>query len=521
MGQLPRTTSFWIAVSLFAVYLINGLIAIPANSVVYDETDHWSYGKRILQGEPQKVHTYDDATAMPVTSINAVPRAVEQLFNPGLSKTDGGVSDVMHGRYVTLFVCLLIGLYVYKWSKELFGEWGGLFSLFLLVFCPNVNAHVTLLSTDAYTALFALTTFYYFYQFIRKSGWKHFILFSLSFGIAQVSKYSLLHLLPVFGLLSLVLLISRRSLFSNWKRNFVRLVVFSAIVLAVINTAFFFNGSGRSLEAYSFRSATFQSLQNIPVVGRIPLPLPVAYVEGIDITYHMTELGAGNKLAAALNYLNGEYRTGRGFWNYYLLLILYKTPIPYLLIFLLLGILYVRRWKNRKVVSPEFIIGFSLLYFMAFFSFFLPIQSGNRHIIFFYPLLYVLAGRLTTVNWKQKYKLATFSVLALYSLLTFYYYFPNLISYTNELVANKTNAYQVMADTNLDYGQGSYVLEKYLAHHPDVKMATPAPQSGKVIIGLNDFVDLYNTGKYGWLKQYKPYAHLYHCYLLFDIPSEK
>jgi len=29
----------------------------------------------------------------------------------------------MHGRYMTLLVCLLIGIYIYKWSKELFGEW--------------------------------------------------------------------------------------------------------------------------------------------------------------------------------------------------------------------------------------------------------------------------------------------------------------------------------------------------------------------------------------------------------------
>jgi hypothetical protein len=51
------------------------------------------------------------------------------------------------------------------------------------------------------------------------------------------------------------------------------------------------------LEAYTFRSATFKALQQIPVINRIPMPLPVPYVEGIDITYHMTELGAGNPLA--------------------------------------------------------------------------------------------------------------------------------------------------------------------------------------------------------------------------------
>jgi len=516
---LKRGLHFYLVLVLFAVYLINGFIAIPRNSVTYDEMDHWSYGKRILKGQTQKVYIYDDATAMPITGVNAIPRAVEQVLNSKLSKTDGGFSDIMHGRYVTLLVCLLIGIYIYKWSKELFGEWGGVLSLFLFVFCPNVNAHATLLTTDAYTALFALTTFYYFYKFVNNSGWKYFILFSFSFGIAQVSKYSLLHLLPIFALLSLFILVNRKTIFKNWKKNFVRLIVLFVITTGVINVAYLFNGTGKKLEAYNFRSVTFQSFQQVPVISRIPLPLPVPYVEGLDITYHMTELGAGNPLAGGRNYLNGEFRTDRGFWNYYLLMLLYKTPIPYLVIFLLLAFVYARNVKRFSLISSEFIIGFGLLYYLIFFSFFLSIQSGNRHIILFYPLLYVLAGRLVTVNLKKEYKLVGAGILAAYSLVGFYFYFPNLISYTNEFIGNKTNAYRIMADASLDYGQGNYALEKYLAKHPDVKIVTTEPQHGKIVIGLNDFVDIYGTGKFEWLKKYKPVGHVNYCYLLFDVPQ--
>ncbi|HEY5774223.1 MAG TPA: hypothetical protein VIS75_16410, partial [Chitinophagaceae bacterium] len=104
---LKRGLQFYLVLILFAVYLINGLVAIPCNSVTYDEMDHWSYGKRILKGQTQKVFIYDDATAMPITGVNAIPRAVEQLLDRKLSKTDGGLSDIMHGRYMTLLVCLL------------------------------------------------------------------------------------------------------------------------------------------------------------------------------------------------------------------------------------------------------------------------------------------------------------------------------------------------------------------------------------------------------------------------------
>ena len=83
---LRRGLHFYFVLSLFAVYLINGFIAIPKNSVTYDEMDHWSYGKRILMRKTDKVFQYDDASAMPISGVNAIPRAIQQLRNPGLLK---------------------------------------------------------------------------------------------------------------------------------------------------------------------------------------------------------------------------------------------------------------------------------------------------------------------------------------------------------------------------------------------------------------------------------------------------
>ena len=138
-----RGMHFYLVLVLFIFYLINGVFVIRMNSITSDEMDHWSYGKRILKMQSQKIYTYDDASAMPITALNALPRAVVQLINPGLQKTDGGVSDIMNGRYVTLLVCLLIGVYIYWWSKELFGEKAGLFSLFLFAFLSRFEGKLT------------------------------------------------------------------------------------------------------------------------------------------------------------------------------------------------------------------------------------------------------------------------------------------------------------------------------------------------------------------------------------------
>jgi len=74
-----------------------------------------------------------------------------------------------------------------------------------------------------------------------------------------------------------------------------------------------------------------------------------------------------------------------------------------------------------------------------------------------------------------------------------------------------------MADSNLDYGQGEIVANKFLADYKDVKIADTVPAFGKFILGINYYLDLKGDGKYLWLSNFKPIAHINHCYLLFDI----
>ena len=514
-----RGMHFYLVIGLFAVYLINGIIAIPRNSVTYDEMDHWSYGKRILMLKTSKIYPYDDAGISPFYGINAIPRAVQQVINPELRKTDGGFSDIMQGRYVSLAICILIGYFIYRWSKELYGDKAGLFSLFLFVFCPNLNGHATLFTSDAYTALFLLTTLYYFWKFIKEPGRKYFLLFSFSFAVAQIIKYSLIHLFVIIGLLSLIILIYRRSLISNWKKNLVRLLIFLIIQVVVINTAYLFNGTGQRLENYHFRSRFFQSIQSFPVLNKIPLPLPVPYVEGFDVTYHMLELGAGHPLVSGKNYLLGETRTHQGFWYYYLVVLLFKIPIPYLFVLLLAAWLFLKG-KKFLITSAAFIICFTGLYYLLLFSFINEVQIGIRHILLLFGLAYVLAGRVVLVNWQPSVKKIAFGFIALYSIATFYFYFPNLISYTNELILDKKDAYRLIADTNIDYGQGNFRALDFLDKHKDVKYADTVPAAGKFIIGINYYLDLDGSGKFLWLKNFKPVGHVNHCYLVFDIKKE-
>lgn len=513
-----RGIHFYWVLGLFAVYLINGLIAIPKNSVTYDEMDHWSYGKRILMRKTDKVFQYDDASAMPISGINAIPRAFQQLKNPGLLKTDGGFSDIMNGRYVTLIVCLLTGLFIYTWSKQLFGEKGGLLSLFLFVFCPNLNGHGILLTTDAYTAMFTVSTTYFYWKFIKRSGWKYFLAFSFSLGLAQIVKYSMVHLYVILTIVSLLVLIKRKTIFSGLKRNLGRLIVLKVIIIFIINLGFLFNHPGKSLREFKMASQSFTDLQS-SFIGSVSLPVPEPYIVGLDQTTYMNELGAGHVNVSYTNYLLGRKRTGTGFWYYYLVVFIFKTPLAVLLLLIAaIFFLFVRKKKEGHPSTMLFLLSF-IFYFLVVLGFQNNLQLGIRHALMVYPLLYVLGGFVVQTTFYQKRAKLFSTLLVVYSLATYYFFFPNLISYSNELILKKKNAYKVMADSNLDFGQGWYAVKKYLAANPEVRLISNTPEEGKFVIGVNYYLDLKGEHDFPWIYDLKPVTQIGHCFLLFEVKS--
>jgi len=227
-------------------------------------------------------------------------------------------------------------------------------------------------------------------------------------------------------------------------------------------------------------------------------------------------LGAGNPNVSDANYILGQKRTGTGFWYYYVVVFVFKTPLSALL--LLIGAIYflfVRKKKQGHPSTMLFLIGL-IFYFLLILGLQNNVQIGIRHALMVYPLLYVLCGFFVTTSFFQKRAMLMQGFIIVYSLATYYYFFPNLISYSNEFIPVKKNAYKVMADSNLDFGQGWYVLVKYLKAHPDVNIADYTVRDSKFVIGVNDYLNLKNDYKYTWMYKLKPVGHINHCFLLFD-----
>jgi len=176
----------------------------------------------------------------------------------------------------------------------------------------------------------------------------------------------------------------------------------------------------------------------------------------------------------------------------------------------------VRKTKQGHPSTMLFLLGL-ISYFLLVLGFQNNVQIGIRHVLMVYPLLYVLAGFIVQLPIYQKRTRLLSALLIAYSLVTYYYFYPNLISYSNEFIPIKKDAYKIMADSNLDFGQGKYALKKYLKLHPGVSIITDKPQSGSFVIGVNDYLDLKGDHKYSWIYDVLPDDQIDHSFLLFII----
>lgn len=505
--------------SIIAVYAVTVSYFISTQSVTADEPLHLRYGIQLLKGDASKQACTLQDSKLPVSALNALPRAFQQLLHPGLQKSDEGRSDVIAGRWVTVFFSLLVLLLVFQWSKELYNKNAGLFSMGLLALCPNWLAHSGLVTTDAYASLIALIVFYLFYKYYKTKRFLFFVLFCVAVGLAQLVKQTFIYLYLCLGIITVLYAIAKPTAFTL-KKFVGHGILFILISLIVINAGFLFHQTGQSLSQYHFVSNTFQQLQEgFGWAANLPLPLPSPFLVGIDTVTFFDEYGGGtpeSSFPAATILYHSE--PGKAYWYFYPLSFLFKTPIP-TLAFIVLSLVFVFKSRNRSFLQHhEFFVLTPVLFFFTVISFFYHIQVGIRHLLFLYPFLYIVCGKLLyeAATWR---KLKPVLLVGLCWLMGSVYYYHNaFLSYTNEFVLDKTNAFRLVGAANIDYGQAYDFAKAYITNNPGTSFAPNRYQPGTFLIPPGDYLDDFGYHTYNWIQQYPPVGTVKFCYLIVKVP---
>jgi hypothetical protein len=508
-------------VLLLLAYICIQVYCIHQLTSNYDEPLFAGYGVTILKGLGNKdVALYE--SKLPITAINLLPRGVEQIMHPGLSKKNID-EDIIRGRYVSLLVSVILALVIYYWSRLLYGKQAALFSFCFFLLCPNFLAHGIFVSSDIFACLFTTLSFLFLWKFTHSHQTKNIVLASLFVALAQISKFSMLHLFILFPVLLLTDYFFHRSKKDekkNWKRLAYHVFLFAAINWFVISAAHLFYGMFLPLNDYQFKSSAFQILQSLfhGLGNYLPVPFPSSYIKSMDVVMYSDKLGGG--MPGSLNgqpYLLGKSHV-HGFWYYYFVVLFFKLPIPVLLLFAASVFLYFRKPDWNAFLENEMYLLVPLFYFLIYMNFFYSTQIGIRHIMIIFPLQYVFMGFFF---YRLNNNIAKLTGLALlvYQCISVGLYFPHFLPYTNEFILNKKMAYKKLASSNLCYGEGRKFLEKYLEKNKDAIVRPEKPVAGKIVMEVNEMLnkDFRTLGKYDWVNKLTPVDHIRSQYLVFDV----
>ena len=522
--MFKRANHTWTITTCLILYICLQSYCIHQLSINYDEGSFANYGVTLLKLQREK-DIYKFESKLPITALNMVPRAIEQLLHPGLSKSDNE-QDIIMGRYVSLIAAILLALIIYQWTNRLYGKKAALYSFIVFLLCPNFLAHGIFVSSDIFACLFMAGAFYFLWEFSQTRKMKYFVFLSLSTGLAEISKFSMVHLMVLIPLLFLADTLFQKRTGRNQKHGLKQiillLIIFVGLNWFVISAAHLFYDMFVPLNDYKFDSVPFQKIQSLlrPIGNYLFVPLPSSYIKSMDAVVYFDQLGG---VAGGLNgppYLLGKNQA-HGFWYYYFVVLFYKLPLPTLLLLLITTLLYIKKFDWKRFVLYEMYLIIPSLYFLIYMNFFYSTQVGIRHVLIIMPLLYIFSGFFIQ-QLQGSRKIYFGYLLILYQLISIAFYFPHFLPYTNELITNKKLAYRKIADTNLCYGEGKKFLRQYLGKNKDAKFQPDSIEAGKIIIEVNEILNLnVNTiGKYDWIRPFEPANHIHSQYLIYEISNQ-
>ena len=348
-------------------------------------------------------------------------------------------------------------------------------------------------------------------------------------GLSLLAKYSAVFLL---GLLPVILiLVEAPAAWAHWQRGNRRAVralgrrllghglLAGGVILLVVNAGFLFNRTFTPLQDYEFQSELFRGIQtsltNLPFI-RIPVPYP--FLEGLDLVRFRERSGFGFGDIYLLGRLSKD-----GFPGYYLVAYLFKVPLAAQLLLVLAVLAPVFGWKSRRLRRDELFLILPVLFYGAYFNFFYRAQIGIRFLLLIFPLLLIYSGSLVE-KWPAWKRPARVGVLALGAamVLSVLSYFPHYIPYFNELVPDRRNAYRVLADSNIDWDQAEWYLDRYLEAHPEAVLSPGAPVAGRLVVEVNRLTGVAgDPAPFAWLREtQEPVDTIAYTYLVYEVTDE-
>jgi 4-amino-4-deoxy-L-arabinose transferase-like glycosyltransferase len=375
-----------------------------------------------------------------------------------------GEKILLSARAGTIIIGALLLVFVYLWSYRLWGGTAALLSVLFTALSPNILAHSALATTDLpITAFFFIST-YFLYRLSGEEGTHLTALFAaLLIALALTTKHSALFLVPIFAAS-----FSVRLRVSTLKRTLGLYIPVLVLVYLFIWAFYGFRFHSPAIGYTPLDWARFDASAFAPLYDFIRSfkLLPESYLYGVAGVLS----GASTGRAA---FLMGEY-SGTGWWHYFTIAFLLKTPIP-ALILLAASVIYLLRdmvkglagkRSSRKLGALWLLLPVLMLFILVSAQ---NVNIGLRHLLPIYPFIFVLIGSVVTIK-TESVRLAkrVFVVAIAWYVIAAASTYPHQLAYFNEFIGDPDNGYKYLVDSNLDWGQDLPALKEFMVER-DIK----------------------------------------------------
>ena len=518
---MQKYTIYFLATLMLVFMLSMAFFSMLGDSAIMDEVSHLPAGYSYISQADMRINPehpplikdlaggtvwlWSKAFNQPINfpyNIPAWQKDVNGQWNFGFDfmYREGNNADLMLllGRLPMLLILLLFGIYIFKWTKELAGPGAALLALFLYSFSPTFLAHGRFVTTDVAAAAAIFIASYYFIRYLKSPDWKNLIVAGLVFGVAQLAKFSVFLLVPLFGFIALVWFVLK-LMEEKDSAGRIDLVFWpycwrylgGTILLMAIGCIFIiWPVYGYHVYNYPIERQQSDTQYILSTFGMRPLANLIYWMAGIPVLRALAQYGLGLAMVVqraaggnTIYYLGEVYNFG--FKSYFPFVYLVKETLTLhilTLIALLLALtdffrknLY--RLKNFRQllgghIAQILMLGFIALYwYMSLHS---PLNIGVRHILPTFAFVFVLvasqiSGSLKKLTIKYltfkrgkfysgqrigvKFLLAATGLLLIWQAYSVVSVYPSFLAYFNELVGGPANGYKYVTDSNLDWGQ--------------------------------------------------------------------
>jgi hypothetical protein len=491
-----------IAACLLLLVFVLTITSMAGDSATMDEVAHlpagYSYlSQKDMRLNPEHPPLIKDFAGFPLLFIKEIkfPSEIKDWqedingqwgFGYHFLYKAGNPADKMifWGRLPMVLILILLGFYIFKWTRELFGNKAALLALFFFSFSPTFLAHSRLVTTDVGAAAGAFIATYYFIKFLRNPRKRNIILAGLSFGAAMLCKFSLVLLVPFFALITLIWasVCSQNKPKTKTIFKYIGLALLVGIIgMILIWPVYQYHvwdyPPAKQVKDTEFLLSSFgnRNLANL-VAWAADKPIIRAYAQYALGLLLVMQRGAGGHTT----YFLGEI-SAAGWKNYFPIVYAIKVPLAFhiLTVFSLLYAAWLIKkpfWQNAfsRFVdwTKNHFTELSLLLFIGIYwaaSLYANLNIGVRHLLPAFPFVFLLVSGFTASWLKNPYlklKYCLLAILLLWQASSVLLIYPHFLAYFNELAGGPNHGYVYTVNSNLDWGQDLKRLKNWVENPP-------------------------------------------------------